>query len=102
MLVNLLGSHANDPYLTIGRYDGLEPGDSFLACSDGLWHYFSNAELGAAIAMNSPRQASEMLIKKARERACGAGDNCTLAIVKLVTPPEALKNYQAQKMPRAV
>lgn len=64
MLVNLLGSHANDPYLTIGRYDGLEPGDSFLACSDGLWHYFSNAELGAAIAMNSPRQASEMLIKK--------------------------------------
>lgn len=100
MLVNLLGSHANDPYLTIGRYDGLEPGDSFLACSDGLWHYFSNAEPGVAIAMNAPRQASEMLIKK--HGKVGVGDNCTLAIVKLVTPPEALKNYQAQKMPRAV
>ena len=102
ILVNVLGSHANEPYVTIGRYDGLEPGDSFLVCSDGLWHYFSNAELGAAIAMNSPRQASEMLIKKVRERAYGAGDNCTLAIVKLIPPPEPLKNYQVDKMRRAV
>lgn len=102
ILVNVLGSHVNEPYVTIGRYDGLAAGDSFLVCSDGLWHYFSNAELGAAIAMNSPRQASEMLIKKARERACGAGDNCTLAIVKLVAPPEVAKNYQVEKMRRAV
>ena len=36
MLVNLLGSRAKEPYVTIGRYDGLEPGDSVLACSDGL------------------------------------------------------------------
>lgn len=87
VLLNALGSHDNQPQVTIGRYAGLKVGDSFLLCSDGLWHDLSEAELGAAIAMNSPRQASEMLINKARERVTGdAGDNCTLAIVKLVEP----------------
>ncbi|MDB5729395.1 MAG: hypothetical protein JWQ00_2600, partial [Noviherbaspirillum sp.] len=37
-------------------------------------------------------QASEMLINKARERAVGiSADNCTLAIVKLVMPPDKAK-----------
>ncbi|MBS1187597.1 MAG: serine/threonine-protein phosphatase [Burkholderiaceae bacterium] len=83
LLVNGLGSK-KEPYVTIGQYQNLQPGDSFLLCSDGLWHYFSEAELGAAIAMNTPRQASEMLIGKARERAHGKGDNCSLAVIKLV------------------
>ena len=79
------------------------PGDLYLLCSDGLWHYFSDSELGAAIAMNSPREASEMLIKKARERAAGSNaDNCTLAIVKLGAPAKETKNYTIEKMKRAV
>ncbi|HEY8100937.1 MAG TPA: protein phosphatase 2C domain-containing protein [Burkholderiaceae bacterium] len=103
ILVNILGSSTNEPYVTIGRRDGLKIGDAFLLCSDGLWHYFSDAELGAVIAMNSPRQASEMLIKKARERAEGtAADNCTMAIVKFVAQPKEVKNYTVQKMRRAV
>jgi len=72
------------PYLTFGEYENLQPGDSFLLCSDGLWHYFNNVEMGAMIAMNTPRQASEALIGKAIERARGNGDNCSMAIVKLV------------------
>jgi serine/threonine protein phosphatase PrpC len=103
ILVNILGSSTNEPYVTLGRRDGLKVGDSFLLCSDGLWHYFGDAELGAVIAMNTPRQASEMLIKKARERAEGTiADNCTMAIVKLVAPPKEVKNYTVQKMRRAV
>jgi len=102
VLVNALGSHEYEPQVTLRRYDGLKAGDAFLLCSDGLWHYFSDAELGAAIAMNSPRQASEMLIDKARERAGGAGDNCTLAIVKLVEPATEAKSYTVGKMKRAV
>ncbi|HSY30240.1 MAG TPA: protein phosphatase 2C domain-containing protein [Burkholderiaceae bacterium] len=103
LLVNVLGHTTNDLYVTISRYDGLKAGDSFLLCSDGLWHYFSSAELGAALAMNSPRLASEMLITKARERAVGSvADNCTLAIVKLVAPPVEAKDYTAKKMRRAV
>lgn len=103
LLVNVLGSTTNEHFVSINRYDGLKPGDSFLLCSDGLWHYFADSELGAAIAMNSPREASEMLIKKARERATGGNaDNCTLAIVKLVVPPKDAKDYTVEKMKRAV
>ncbi|MBS0308725.1 MAG: serine/threonine-protein phosphatase [Proteobacteria bacterium] len=89
ILVNVLGNPNSEPFVTIGKHEGLKAGDAFLLCSDGLWHYTSDAELGVAIAMNNPRQASELLIKKARERAEGTvADNCTLAIIKLVAPPK--------------
>jgi serine/threonine protein phosphatase PrpC len=103
VLVNALGTSDSEPEVAVRRYDGLKAGDAFLLCTDGLWHYFNNAELGVAIAVNSPRLASEMLINKARERAAGSSaDNCTLAIVKLVALPEEPKNYTAKKMRRAV
>jgi PPM family protein phosphatase len=97
ILVNVLGSSKGNPYVTVGRCENLKAGDSFLLCSDGLWHYFSNSELGAIIADNSVRQASEILISKAAERAAGFGDNCTLALVKLVHPPATPNNPFAQK-----
>ncbi|CAN5462227.1 protein phosphatase 2C domain-containing protein [soil metagenome] len=103
IVLNALGISNNEIFVTINRHDGLKAGDAFLLCSDGLWHYFSDAELGAAIAVNTPRQASEMLINKARERAVGSGgDNCTMAIVKLVPPPKEVKDYTVKKMRRAV
>lgn len=102
ILVNVLGSSSTAPYITFGTYSGLKATDSFILCSDGLWHYFSDAELSAAVAANSPRQASELLIRKARERAQGHGDNCTFAIVKLVEPPPVQKSYVVEKMRRAV
>ena len=61
----------------------LAAGDILIACSDGLWHYFNPSEMGSALAMLSPREASEFLIQKARTRANGGGDNLCLAIVKL-------------------
>ncbi len=103
ILTNAIGIDGDDFFVTINRHDALKIGDAFLLCSDGLWHYFSDAELGAAIAMNTPRQASEMLISKARERATGsAADNCSMAIVKLVSPPVEKKEYIVKKMRRAV
>lgn len=103
VLTNALGIDGGEFTVVIARYDALKIGDAFLLCSDGLWHYFNEAELGAAIAMNSPRQASEMLISKARERAAGSkADNCTMAIVKLVEVPQEKKDYTVKKMRRAV
>jgi PPM family protein phosphatase len=103
VLIHALGMSEHLPQVAVQRRERLRAGDAFLLCSDGLWHYFSDAELCAAIAMNSPRQASEMLISKARERAIGSSaDNCTLAIIKLVEPPKEQRNYTVEKMRRAV
>ena len=61
----------------------LQPEDVLIACSDGVWHYFSPREMGSALSMLSPREATEFLIQKARTRARGGGDNLSLVIVKL-------------------
>ena len=82
LLTGCLGTQ-QDPPLTLGRIDSLEFGDSLLACSDGLWHYFTPRELGAIVHALPPREASEMLIGKARQRARGSGDNVSLALVRI-------------------
>lgn len=61
----------------------LRAGDTLIACSDGVWHYFNHSEIGSALSMLSPREATEFLIQKARSRARGGGDNLSLVIVKL-------------------
>lgn len=101
VLLSALGSNEAELEVTIDSHAGLRPGDSFLLCSDGLWHYFSDAELAVAVSAHSPRVAAESLIAKARERAAGVpADNCTLAIVKLAEVPAASKSYTAGDMTR--
>jgi serine/threonine protein phosphatase PrpC len=103
VLTSALGDRKREPEITLGRYDRLKAGDAFLLCTDGLWPCFNDSELGAAVAVHSPRQASEMLIAKARERTAKENaDNCTLAIVKLAPPQPEAKNYAVGKMRRAV
>lgn len=82
LLTGCLGTH-QDPPLTLGHVDRLEIGDTVLACSDGLWHYLTPKELGAIVNTLPPREASEMLIGKARQRARGGGDNLSLALVRI-------------------
>ncbi|MDB5886858.1 MAG: protein phosphatase domain protein [Polaromonas sp.] len=60
----------------------LRPNDVLMGCSDGVWHYFNSSEMGSALSMLSPREASEFLIQKACKRARGVGDNLSLVIVK--------------------
>jgi len=84
LLLNVLGNSRKEPYVTVGWQMGMAPGDQFLLCSDGLWHFFTDAELGAALARSTPRQASELLIEKAAQRSQGKGGNCSMVIVKLV------------------
>lgn len=82
LLTGCLGTHA-DPPLAPWHIDRLEFGDTLLACSDGLWHYFSPKEIGSIVHALPPREASEMLIAKARQRARGSGDNLSLAIARI-------------------
>lgn len=72
------------PRIEFGEAAPLVAGDAFLLCSDGLWAYFPDRELGRMITAFPPRQAAQALIDSARSRARGRGDNCSLAIVRLV------------------
>ncbi len=82
LLTGCLGTH-QEPPLANWRLGTLQPGDTVLACSDGLWHYFTPKELGAIVAGLAPREASEMMVGKARQRARGGGDNLSLALVRI-------------------
>ena len=98
LLLNVLGNERKEPFLTIDSHSGLAAGDGFLLCSDGLWHFFTDAELAAATSKATPRQASEMLIEKAGERSQGKGGNCTMAIVKLVKPAQGGAGVQVRRV----
>jgi len=82
LLLQALG-HSETPQPTLGGFDGLQAGDTFLLCSDGLWDYFSEEELGKVLSALEPRSAAEMLMGSVRKRANGRGDNVSIAIVKL-------------------
>ena len=82
LLTGCLGTHA-DPPVALWHIDKLDYGDTMLACSDGLWHYFTPKEIGAILHALPPREASEMLISKARQRARAGGDNLSLALARI-------------------
>jgi len=81
VLLQALG-HAEPPMPDFGMAAPLRAGDTFLLCSDGLWDYVTDAELGKVLDALPPRQAAEVLVNAARHRANGRGDNVSLAIVK--------------------
>jgi serine/threonine protein phosphatase PrpC len=83
LLISCLGDEA-EPKIDFGTTSPLVGGDCFLLCSDGLWAYFTDNELGRILHEFPVRQAAEILINTSRDRAHGRGDNCSLAIVKLV------------------
>ncbi len=82
ILMGCLGTES-DPPVDIHFIPKLRAGDTLLACSDGVWHYFNNEEIGSILSSLTPREATEFLIEKARNRSRGVGDNLSLVIVKL-------------------
>ena len=94
VLIGCLGGE-REPMIDLGHVAALQDGDVFLLCSDGLWAYFEPAELGGVLSAQTPRDAAETLINRARQRGEGAGDNISLVIVKL-SDPEAGKREKAK------
>jgi serine/threonine protein phosphatase PrpC len=82
LLISCLGDN-DPPKIDFADTTPLQDGDCFILCSDGLWAYFSDEELGQVLHAHPVRQAAEILINFARERAKGHGDNCSLAIMRL-------------------
>ncbi len=85
VLTSALGSQ-KEPEITLGASDNPQPGDNYLLCTDGLWGQLTEAEMGTTIQRYNAREASELLVNTAHQRAQGHGDNCSLAIIKLVKP----------------
>ena len=59
----------------------LEPGDSFLLCSDGLTNEVTADEIGAVVGAFSPEEACQYLVDLANIR--GGRDNVTCLIVQI-------------------
>lgn len=81
ILIGCLGTES-DPPMDAHLIPRMKPGDTLIACSDGVWHYFNDDELGTVLSALTPREATEFLIEKARLRSRGGGDNLSLVIVK--------------------
>jgi serine/threonine protein phosphatase PrpC len=90
VLLTSLGGQ-EEPRFDFAEAAAIKGGDAFVLCSDGLWAYFDEEELGSVVAENSARNACEILIDRARSRGQGSGDNLSLAIIKLIEtePPKA-------------
>ena len=84
ILMGCLGTETEPP-VDIHFIPRLRAGDCLVACSDGIWHYFKDDEMGDVLNRLSAREAAESLIDTARERAQGSGDNLSLVVVKLET-----------------
>ena len=87
ILLTSLGGR-EEPRVEFGGAEGLRGGDSLLLCSDGLWAYFSDEELGALITTGTAREVAASLIDLARARGAGEGDNISVALLKFIEAPK--------------
>ena len=99
ILIGCLGSES-DPPISAHLIPQLQAGDVLLVCSDGVWHYFSPAELASVLDSLTPREATEFLIDKARSRARGGGDNLSLVVVKIEALNEEKNLPQPPRQPQ--
>lgn len=81
VLLNCLGGH-QEPVASVHTIAAMAAGDTLLVCSDGLWHHFTDDELGHVVHELPPRAACELLIRKAKNRSAGRGDNISLIVLK--------------------
>jgi protein phosphatase len=65
----------------------LEPGDSFLLCSDGLYEVTPDAVLAELLGDADLDRAARALVEEALRR--GASDNVTVVVVRVQSSPSA-------------
>lgn len=82
ILLGCLGTEAAPP-VEIHMLPHVRPGDVIMACSDGVWHYFSESELGEVLCSMPPKKATVQLMETARTRARGTGDNLSMIIIHI-------------------
>lgn len=89
ILLGCLGMTTTPPPIDPHYIPKMRSGDLLMACSDGLWHYFTPEEMASVLYAQPPRDAVEILVGEARRRARGTGDNISIAVLKLDALPAA-------------
>jgi protein phosphatase len=73
----------------------LQPGDSFIICSDGLTHHVEDGEILDCVTTNMSQQACDNLIALALER--GGADNVTVIVARYQPGVAPLNNLDASQ-----
>jgi protein phosphatase len=78
----------------------LEPEDTLVLCSDGLWNLVSAEEIQQIAAGSEPSEAAPKLVALARSR--GGDDNITVEVarVRCATKAESVPGQNRTKPPR--
>jgi len=61
--------------------EGVQPSDTLLLCSDGLYRHVTDAEIGEHLAQQDPETICQQLVALTLER--GAQDNVTLLVMRV-------------------
>lgn len=83
VITRSLGPHVNVEVDIEGPFP-VEPGDTFLLCSDGLSGQVDDDEIGAILSVLPPSEAAQVLIDLANLR--GGPDNSTVLIAQVTGP----------------
>jgi len=59
----------------------LEPGDTLVLCTDGLWSLIADQDIVSVVDARQPSEACSMFVKMAIER--GAPDNVTVQVIRI-------------------
>ncbi len=84
IITRSLGPHSGVQIDMEGPFP-LEPGDTFLLCSDGLSGQLKDEELGALLGVLSPSEAVRALVDVANLR--GGPDNITAVVARVLSVP---------------
>jgi protein phosphatase len=98
IITRSLGPHAQVQVDIEGPF-ALEPGDTFLLCSDGLSGQVKDEEIGAILDSMSTAEAARVLIDMANLR--GGPDNITVLVVRIKEAPWTALDADSVPLPGA-